>query len=79
MTSTASARSAAELEQQASDPSLWDDPARGQQITSKLARLKAEVDRYDALIARVDDAARHGRAPRRGGRRRARARSSPRR
>jgi peptide chain release factor 2 len=45
-----------ELQEQASDPSLWDDPARGQAITSKLARLKAQVDRYDALYARVEDA-----------------------
>jgi peptide chain release factor 2 len=35
---------------------LWDDPQRGQQITSKLARLTDEVERYDGLIARVDDA-----------------------
>ena len=41
---------------QASDPALWDDPARGQRITSKLARLKAEVDRYDALQRKLDDA-----------------------
>jgi peptide chain release factor 2 len=46
----------AELEHEASDPALWDDPARGQRITSKLARLKAEVDRYDALQRRLDDA-----------------------
>jgi peptide chain release factor 2 len=46
----------AELEQQASDPSLWDDPERGQHITSKLSRTKGEVERYDRLIARVDDA-----------------------
>jgi peptide chain release factor 2 len=47
---------AAELEKQASDPSLWDDPARATQITSKLSRLKAEVDRSDSLQRRVDDA-----------------------
>jgi peptide chain release factor 2 len=47
---------AAELELAASDPALWDDPARGQRITSKLARLKAEVDRYDALQRKLDDA-----------------------
>jgi peptide chain release factor 2 len=46
----------AELERQVADPSLWDDPARGRQITSKLSRLKGEVDRYDELMARVDDA-----------------------
>jgi peptide chain release factor 2 len=35
---------------------LWDDPERAQQITSKLSRLKGEVERYDRLLARVDDA-----------------------
>src|SRR5256886_10193623 len=45
-----------ELQQQASDPSLWDDPAHGQQFTSKVARLTAEVDRYDALQRRLGDA-----------------------
>jgi peptide chain release factor 2 len=44
------------LEREASDPSLWDDPARGQRLTQKLARLKADVDRYDALQRRLDDA-----------------------
>jgi peptide chain release factor 2 len=48
---------AAELEAQAADPLLWDDPARGQQVTSKLARLKQDVERVDALLARIDDAA----------------------
>ncbi len=46
----------ADLQRQASDPSLWDDPAHGQQVTSKLARLTAEVDRYDALQRRLGDA-----------------------
>src|SRR2546426_12496941 len=45
-----------ELQQQASDPSLWDDPKHGQQVTSKPARLTAEVDRYDALQRRLGDA-----------------------
>ncbi len=49
-------RQAAELQEQAADPSLWDDPARGQQITSKLSRLNADVDRYDGLRRRVEDA-----------------------
>jgi peptide chain release factor 2 len=48
---------AADLEQQAADPSLWDDHERGQQVTSKLARLKQEVQRVDALMGRIDDAA----------------------
>jgi peptide chain release factor 2 len=44
------------LEEQASDPGLWDDPAHGQDVTSRLARMKAEVDRYDALRGRLADA-----------------------
>jgi peptide chain release factor 2 len=47
---------AAELERDASDPSLWDDPARGQQLTTTLARLRAEIERYDALVRRLEDA-----------------------
>jgi len=46
----------AELEQQAAEPSLWDDPDRARQVTSKLARLSAEIGRHDALQRRVDDA-----------------------
>ena len=46
----------AELEQQAADPSLWDDQEKATQITSKLARLRDEVERYDRLERRVDDA-----------------------
>jgi peptide chain release factor 2 len=46
----------AELERDASDPSLWDDPARGQQLTTTLARLRAEIERYDALVRRLEDA-----------------------
>jgi peptide chain release factor 2 len=47
---------AVELEREASDPSLWDDPARGQQVTQRLSRAKAEVGRYDELRGRLDDA-----------------------
>jgi len=47
---------AAELEREASDPSLWDDPARGQQLTTTLARLRAEIERYDVLVRRLEDA-----------------------
>jgi peptide chain release factor 2 len=41
---------------EAADPGLWDDSQHGRQVTSKLARLNAEVQRYDELLARVDDA-----------------------
>jgi peptide chain release factor 2 len=46
----------AELERQTSDPSLWDDQSRAQSLTTKLARLRAEVARYDALEGRLGDA-----------------------
>jgi peptide chain release factor 2 len=45
-----------ELQQQAADPNLWDDQARAQQVTSKLARLNAELDRFDALQRKLGDA-----------------------
>ncbi len=45
-----------ELERQAADPSLWDDQSRGQQLTTSLARLRAELDRYDQLVRRLEDA-----------------------
>jgi len=47
---------AATLQEQASAPNLWDDPAKGQEITSRLARIRGEVDRYDALLRRLEDA-----------------------
>ncbi|HEU4527311.1 MAG TPA: peptide chain release factor 2 [Actinomycetota bacterium] len=47
---------AAELERQASDPSLWDDPARGQELTTRLSRLRAEIERFDHLQRRLEDA-----------------------
>ena len=47
---------AEELEGQASDPTLWNDQQRAQQITSQLSRLKDDIARYDGLIRRVDDA-----------------------
>ena len=38
-----------ELERQTSDPALWDDQSRAQELTQRLARLKDRVDRYDHL------------------------------
>jgi peptide chain release factor 2 len=46
----------AELERQAADPSLWDDPTRARQVTSKLSRLKDDVERSDGLEQRIEDA-----------------------
>ena len=45
-----------ELEQQASAPDLWDDPDRARQVTSEMSNVKGDVDLYDDLAARIDDA-----------------------
>ena len=43
------------MERDASDPSLWDDPARGQKLTQRLARLKDQIDRYERLERSLGD------------------------
>ncbi|MBR7742947.1 peptide chain release factor 2 [Phycicoccus sp. BSK3Z-2] len=45
----------ADLEQEASDPTLWDDQERAQKVTSGLSRAKAEYDRVTGMAARVED------------------------
>jgi peptide chain release factor 2 len=47
----------AELESAASEPSLWDDPAHAQQVTSKLSYATAEITKVERLRGRLDDAA----------------------
>jgi peptide chain release factor 2 len=44
-----------QLEREASDPALWDDPARGQELTQRLARLRDRVDRYERLERTLED------------------------
>jgi peptide chain release factor 2 len=44
-----------ELERQTSDPALWDDQDRAQELTQRLARLKDEVDRYGRLESALED------------------------
>ena len=44
-----------ELEAQASDPSLWDDPDHAQQVTSKLSHVQAQIKKVMTLRQRVDD------------------------
>ena len=44
-----------ELEVQASDPSLWEDPDHAQQVTSKLSHVQAQIKKITALRQRVDD------------------------
>jgi len=47
----------AELEQQAAEPKLWDDPERAQQVTSKLSLLQGQVRKTEELRSRIDDLA----------------------
>ena len=44
-----------QLEQDASDPTLWDDQARGQKVTSELSHAQGELRRVEDLRQRVDD------------------------
>lgn len=45
----------ADLQQQVAAPDLWDDQERAQQVTSRLSRLQAEVDKISGLRRRLDD------------------------
>jgi len=43
------------LEHEASDPNLWDDQARAQQVTSELSHAQGELRRIQELRQRLDD------------------------
>jgi peptide chain release factor 2 len=43
------------LEQEASDPKLWDDQANAQRVTSELSHTQGELRRIEQLRQRVDD------------------------
>ncbi|MCQ9344076.1 peptide chain release factor 2 [Corynebacterium sp. 153RC1] len=44
-----------ELEAQASDPSLWDDPNHAQQVTTELSGVQAKLKKLTSLRSRLDD------------------------
>ncbi|MGZ7496045.1 peptide chain release factor 2 [Corynebacterium sp. ZY180755] len=44
-----------ELEQQAADPSLWDDPDHAQQVTTELSGVQAKLKKLNALRQRIED------------------------
>jgi peptide chain release factor 2 len=46
---------AADLREQAADPTLWEDQARAQQVTRQLSYLEGELTRLENLRQRVDD------------------------
>jgi peptide chain release factor 2 len=43
------------LEQDASDPNLWDDQANAQRVTSELSHAQSELRRVEGLRSRLDD------------------------
>ena len=43
------------LEQEASDPKLWDDQANAQRVTSELSHAQGELRRIEGLRQRLDD------------------------
>jgi peptide chain release factor 2 len=45
----------AALEEQAAAPTLWDDPERAQQVTSRLSPLQGQVRKVEELHGRIDD------------------------
>ncbi len=45
----------AKLEQEASDPKLWDDQANAQRVTSELSHAQGELRRVEGLRGRLDD------------------------
>ena len=45
----------ADLEARAADPSIWDDPQLAKQVTTRMSRLRTEIERYEKLMGRLDD------------------------
>jgi peptide chain release factor 2 len=44
-----------ELEARAADPTLWDDPDAAKVVTTRMSRVKGEVERYDRLMEHLED------------------------
>ena len=44
-----------ELERQAAEPGLWDDPENAQKVTSKLSGAQAQMRRLNSASQRIDD------------------------
>ncbi len=44
-----------ELQQQAAEPGLWEDPDHARVVTTELSRVETQLKRYDALVERLDD------------------------
>ncbi len=46
-----------DLEAQAGEPDLWDDPAKAQEVTTRLSTVQGDIERVEAYRARLDDLA----------------------
>jgi peptide chain release factor 2 len=44
-----------DLEAQAGEPNLWDDTAKAQEVTTRLSGVQSDIERVEALRARLDD------------------------
>jgi peptide chain release factor 2 len=44
-----------ELQALAAEPGLWDDPERARGVTTELSRVEGDLQRYDGLVAKLDD------------------------
>jgi len=44
-----------DLEEQAGDPGLWDDTTKAQEVTTRLSRVKGDIERVEMLRRRIDD------------------------
>ena len=44
-----------DLEAQAGEPDLWDDTSKAQEITTRLSSVQSDIQRVEALRARLDD------------------------
>ncbi len=43
------------MQQRLLEPGVWDDPARGQRLTTELSRLNDDIERYDKLVKELND------------------------
>ncbi|RMG89921.1 MAG: peptide chain release factor 2 [Chloroflexi bacterium] len=53
---TGKAEAINQLEKEASDPDIWQDQERARQVTQRLSQLKDEVNQWQALSQRINDA-----------------------
>jgi peptide chain release factor 2 len=44
-----------DLEEQAGDPTLWDDTSKAQEVTTRLSGVRADIERVEGLRRRLDD------------------------